>query len=49
MLPRDAKALPPNHLLRSLGAGKFLPRNARIPPFNNLTLLLEPVALTHFF
>jgi hypothetical protein len=49
VLPRDAKTLPPNHLLRSLGAGKFLPRSAKILPFNNLPLLLEPVALTRFF
>ena len=46
---RDAKTLPPNHLLRSLGAGKFLPRSAKILPFNNLPLLLEPVPLTRFF
>jgi hypothetical protein len=53
-LPRGVKALPSNNLLRFLRAGKFLPRSAKIPPskkppFNNLLLLLEPVALTHFF
>lgn len=30
-------------------AGKFLPKSAKIPPFDNLPLLLELVALIHLF
>jgi hypothetical protein len=48
-LPRGAKILPSNNLLRFQKAGKFLSRRAKIRPFNNLPLLLEPVVLTHFF
>jgi hypothetical protein len=55
VLPGDAKTLPPINLLRSPGAGmsllrrKFLLRSAKIPPFSRLPMLLEPVALIHFF
>ena len=41
------EVLPSNNLLRFLEMGKFLPRSAKAPPFNNLPLLLEPVVLTH--
>jgi len=47
-LPRGAKVLPSNNLLRFLEVGKFLPRSAKTPPLNNLSLLLEPVVLIHF-
>jgi hypothetical protein len=49
LLLRGAKALPCNNLSRFLEARKVLLGSLKTPPFNNLLLLLQLVALMSSF